>query len=119
MMQHPCRTCIYKEAKLLLDLGWGIPERINLQMERYKQAGFPVNYGLSACGIIGRRNNDGVSRHNELWWKEVENGAHRDQLSFDYVRWLLKFPVPHYFNYNDTLHQGYFEFRQHGTGRLL
>ena len=23
----------------------------------------------------------------EAWWQEVKNGSHRDQLSFDYVRW--------------------------------
>jgi hypothetical protein len=23
----------------------------------------------------------------DLWWEELKNGSHRDQLSFDYVRW--------------------------------
>jgi len=119
MMKHPCRTCIYKEAEIILREKIDTPENVNPQMDRYRAAGFPANYGLSACGIIGRRNNKFVSEFNEMWWGEVKNGSFRDQLSFDFVRWTLSFPVPHYFDYSDTLHHGYFEIRQHGTGKLL
>lgn len=119
MMKHPCRTCIYKEAELILREKIDKPQNVNPQMERYRAAGFPENFGLSACGIIGRRNNDRVTAHNQYWWKEVQNGSYRDQLSFDYVRWNLKSQLPHYFNYDDTLHHGYFEIFQHGTGRKL
>jgi len=119
MMKHPCRTCIYKEAEIIIREHIDTPENVNQQMERYRAAGFPVNYGLSACGIIGRRNNANVSGTNELWWHEVFSGSYRDQLSFDYVRWKTGSPLPHYFNYDDTLHHGYFEIYQHGTGRLL
>ena len=119
MMKHPYRTSIYKEAEIILREHIDTPENVNPQMERYRNAGFPDNYGLSACGIIGRRNNKFVSEFNEMWWGEVSNGSYRDQLSFDFVRWTLAFPVPHYFDYSDTLHHGYFEIRQHGTGKLL
>jgi len=119
MMKHPCRTCIYKEAEIIVRENIDTPGNVNPQMARYRNAGFPVNYGLSACGIIGRRNNKFVSEFNEMWWGEVVNGSFRDQLSFDFVRWTLALPDPHYFNYDDTLHHGYFEIYQHGTGKLL
>jgi len=119
MMKHPCRTCIYKEAEIIIRERIDKPENVNPQMDRYRAAGFPENYGLSACGIIGRRNNKLVSEFNEMWWSEVMAGSYRDQLSFDFVRWTLAFPDPHYFDYSDTLHHGFFEIFQHGTGRKL
>jgi len=89
MMKHPCRTCIYEEAKIIEKEG--IDNSLNFipQMARYRAEGFPENYGLNACGIIGRHNNVTMEDFEREWWHQVMTGSYRDQLSFDYVRWKL------------------------------
>ena len=42
---------------------------------------------LFETGILMRRNCDSIKRLNELWWKELDTGSVRDQLSFPYVLW--------------------------------
>ena len=120
MMQHPCRTCIYKEAEII--------ERENIdktmnfvpQIAKYRDEGFPENYGLNACGIIGRHNNCFTEAFEREWWHQVMTGSYRDQLSFDYIRWKLggtvhSFAVPYW----DFLHGDIFSIHEHGTGRKL
>ena len=136
MMKH-CRTCIYKEAEVI--------ERENIdntlnfvpQMARYRAEGFPENYGLNACGIIGRHNNKITSDFERVWWHQVMTGSYRDQLSFDYVRWLFNENCVNIGNYImdikddnitvhnfaleywDLLHGDIFSVHQHETGKKL
>jgi len=126
MMKHPCRTCIYKEA--------GVIERENIdkslnfqsQMERYREMGFPEEYGLNACGIIGRPSTPVIKMFEKEWWHQVMTGSYRDQLSFDYVRWMFdghleenikvhNFKTPYW----DLLQGEIFSIHQHGTGKKL
>jgi len=85
---HPeGRDCIYDEAREVLRQHKAKPGAVGAQTERYRQDGFPTRFGLSACYVIIRRHTGAVRRFNGLWWNEYEEGAKRDQLSFDYVRW--------------------------------
>ena len=86
--QHPQRNCIYEEAKACISLKKDTSENINRQIERYRKEGFPKNYGLPQTSIVFRYHNDeGCKRLMEAWWNEIENGSHRDQLSFNYALW--------------------------------
>ncbi|MCX6329092.1 MAG: DUF616 domain-containing protein [Bacteroidia bacterium] len=87
ILKHPCRKCIYVEAEIVKQLKLDYSEVIDAQMERYHQMGFPENFGLSACGIIGRWTNSITEKFEKAWWNEVIHGSLRDQLSFDFVRW--------------------------------
>ena len=89
MMKHPCRTCIYQEAETIKKEN--IDKSLNFipQMERYRAEGFPENFGLNACGIIGRKKGNANIIYERTWWHQVMTGSHRDQLSFDYVRWVM------------------------------
>jgi len=120
LMKHPCRTCVYDEAALILKEGWGKYEEIDPQMARYKKEGFPEKFGLSACGIIGRRRNIKIKEYENRWWNEVINGACRDQLSFDYVRWRYPDCTHHWFPtpYWDLLHGEFFDIYRHGTDKF-
>ena len=130
MMKHPCRTCIYKEAEIIQRDN--IDKTLNFvpQMARYRAEGFPENYGLNACGIIGRsRQNKYIGIFEQEWWHQVMTGSYRDQLSFDYVRWMLPHngvyfgttPTIHNFalEYWNLLHGVIFSVHQHGTGKKL
>ena len=55
-------------------------------MERFKKEGFPEEYGLLQSNIMLRKhNNSDCIKLMEDWFKELKNGSHRDQLSFNYV----------------------------------
>ena len=115
LMRHPCRTSIYKEAEIIIKEKIDFSENVNPQMERYRSEGFPDNFGLSACGIIGRWNNEKTKRFNEQWWEELKKGSYRDQLSFDYVRWKNPDILFSWFGYDEALHGEYFELYKHNT----
>lgn len=85
--QHRDRICLYQEAKVAKGMNYDTPEIIDNQMARYKEDGFPENYGLFESGFIIRKNNNDVNKFNDLWWEEIKNNSGRDQLSQMYVSW--------------------------------
>lgn len=118
LMKHPCRACIFEEAKLLIKEGMVKGDdikKLDDQMNRYMFNGMPEKFGLSACGIIGRHHNDEVKKFESIWWDELYGGICRDQLSFDYLRWKLVMSH-HWFPtlYWDLIHGEYFDVYRHG-----
>jgi len=88
VFHHPeDRDCAYQEATEVIRQGKARRAMVSSQMARYRKEGFPEHFGLSACYVLVRRHTDEVRQFDELWWREYQNGAKRDQLSFDYVRW--------------------------------
>lgn len=118
LLLHPCRTCIYKEAEIVVREGIDKSGRPEKQMARYRAEGMPENFGLFAHGVIFRKNLPGVAKHNELWWKEVMTGSHRDQLSFMFVLWKYKLVTCHGFPWN-IIKSEYFSIYLHGQGDRL
>ena len=88
---HPSRKCLYAESKAVLSMRKDKKENVEPQMKKYKEDGFPTNYGLLQSNILIRRhNNKDCIKLMEEWFNEVKNGSHRDQLSFNYVCWKNK-----------------------------
>lgn len=86
--EHPTRKCIYNEMKIVVSMKKDTEENIKGQRERYKEEGFPKNYGLvQSCIVIRKHNEESCKKLMDCWWNELKNGSHRDQLSFDYSRW--------------------------------
>lgn len=100
MMKHPCRTCIYQEAETIRDENIDKSLNFESQTARYRKEGFPEEYGLNACGIIGRHKDRFTEKFEREWWHQVMTGSYRDQLSFDYVRWMLEKDI----NYKIKIH---------------
>ena len=91
--EHPARKCIYKEKdeclrqKKITGDGIALAEK---QMGRYKDEGFPANYGLVQTNIMVRKHNDQYCINlMEKWWSELRDYSHRDQLSFNYALWKI------------------------------
>lgn len=84
---HPTRDCIYKEALTCVVQGKGDPGRIRLQVEGFRQQGYPPNRGLVETGVILRRHTDVVRELEREWWGEVVVGSTRDQISLPFVLW--------------------------------
>ena len=87
--EHPTDDCLYDEGRKVW--GWRLDDRevVNRQMLRYRAEGYPNRNGLAATAVILRRHTDAIQRFNNYWWIEVGNHSVRDQLSFNYVCWLL------------------------------
>lgn len=84
---HPHRNCLYEEAKEINRRG-GLddPGLVVEHVKRYEEMGYPAGAGLIETNVLVRRHMDPkVSRMNQDWWREIENGSKRDQLSFPFV----------------------------------
>jgi len=91
-VKHPDRDCIYEEADVVASSRMDDPTKVHRQMARYRDEGYPAHNGLIAGGFLVRRHNDPqVVSAMKAWWQEVTNGSYRDQLSFNYIAWKLRF----------------------------
>jgi len=86
--KHQDRHCAYEEADLCIHEGRVNEQETIQQMDRYRQEGFPANYGLTENGIIFRRHHESaVVNLMEAWWQEYLSGGKRDQISLPYLLW--------------------------------
>ncbi len=89
-LRHPYRNSVYEEAEECIRLKKERPKVIRRQMERYRTEGYDGSNGLITANILVRRHmHKDVIKLMELWWKELQQGAGRDQLSFNYACWKL------------------------------
>ncbi len=85
LLKHPHRGCVYEEAQACIKRKKDDPSIITQQVNRYRQENYPVNAGMVGTGLIIRKNTEKVKQLCQEWFKEVEKGSKRDQLSFNYV----------------------------------
>lgn len=85
VFRHPWRDCAYEEAQFCAEQMLDDPRLIEVQLERYARMGFPRKWGLAETGFLRRRGD--WQDWNEAWWREVEAGSLRDQISFPFVCW--------------------------------
>jgi len=97
LFRHPVNDCIYREARQCWKKGKDDRQVIDEQMERYRRKGFPPHFGLGETCVVARRDTPAVRAFNDLWWREIEKGSVRDQLSFDYARWVMGTGIRVYF----------------------
>lgn len=90
--KHRDRNCVYEELEACIRLDKDGVERMSRQVAGYRDAGYPEQNGLAETGVLVRRHSERVRELNQAWWREIENGSVRDQLSFDFVRWRLGIP---------------------------
>jgi Protein of unknown function (DUF616). len=89
LFRHAHRNCLYDEARACQLRRLDDSMVMARQMNRYRAEGYPRNNGLAECCVILRRHTSAVTKLNELWWREINNGSRRDQLSFNYACWKL------------------------------
>lgn len=78
-------NCVYREAEACKIMHKDSKERIDEQVNWYRQLGYPENNGLYACGVIARRNTKDIRRLCEEWWSHITRFSYRDQISFPVV----------------------------------
>ena len=89
---HPHRKSVYEEPSVCAMMGKGDSVQMAAQVKRYSADGFS-GVPFSACTMLVRCNTPAIQEFEQLWWSEVVNGSHRDQLSFDYCRWKYGLPI--------------------------
>ena len=87
-IRHPERDCLYEEAAICRERELDTSERIDAQVNRYRNEGFPEKFGLHATTVHwSNHHSDKFAKLHNLWWKETYENSCRDQLSFDYASW--------------------------------
>lgn len=89
VFKHRTRQCIYEEVFACIEQRKDDKGTMIDQVARYLKHDYPRNNGLAETTVLLRRNCMRISKFNEMWWSELENGSYRDQLSFDYVAWKM------------------------------
>jgi hypothetical protein len=88
MFNHHCRDDIYEEYKAdekFLHRKEEPEYLFKMQVDKYKQEGFPEHSGLYECTFILRRHSDIIKQAMLEWWGEISGYTVCDQVSFKYV----------------------------------
>jgi len=86
--RHPWRYCSYEEGRVCAGFKSNSAEIIEAQLNRYREEGFPEQYGLIASTFFFRNNRTrAVSDFFDLWYDETMKGSHRNQVSWGYAAW--------------------------------
>ncbi len=87
--KHPKRDCVYDEARFCIGKK-GIKGKISdleKQIEHYKEEKYPEHNGLYYTNWIFRRHTTRIQWFSDLWWNQLVEFSHRDQISLPYVLW--------------------------------
>lgn len=95
MHRHHERECAYQEALACKYYKRGNFEKIQEQLHRFRDEGFPENFGLcEATVIVYDLKNLNARKIAEQWWKEyLRSDTKRDQIPFPYVLWKNGFTI--------------------------
>ncbi len=88
---HYQRNCTYSEATACITGSKDEGEVIERQIKRYRLEGLPENKGLPETNMLISKPSDPKAHEIfSLWWKELDNGSKRDQVSVMYALWMNK-----------------------------
>jgi hypothetical protein len=90
--KHPQRDCVYDELAACVRLKKDDPRVMQQQIRRYQEERYPAHNGMVETSCLLRRHTPSMALFNAGWWTELAAGSVRDQLSFNYTAWKLKFP---------------------------
>ena len=83
--RHPLRSDIYAEARSCVVNNRGDNGKVQLQENKYRALGFPMNTGIITSGIMLREKTPECIKLHEAWWQELSEQSVRDQLSFAFL----------------------------------
>lgn len=85
---HPNEIDIYREIIWACKAGYNTLEFSQKLASRFRDEGFPANYGMFENNIIYRKHfsREIIDMMNE-WWQIMMEGANRDQIVLAYIFW--------------------------------
>jgi len=103
---HRHRTCVYEELEQCLRLAKDDPQAMRRQIEAYRQAGMPEQYGLLEANLLVRdHHNPACVEIMQRWWREIVRHSRRDQLSLPFVLWEMGIPVSQIGRVSNNVHK--------------
>ena len=93
--RHCTNECIFNEVKDCRAYGKGNYSKLKKQISRYKNEGFPKEYGMLECNVlVSNLKNENAKKIFDGWWNEyLTSESMRDQIALPYVLWKMKIPV--------------------------
>lgn len=91
--RHKRRSCAYDEGEFCIKKKKDNAEIISKQLIFYKSEKYPARNGLHASGLLMRRHIPRMKEFSKLWWEQVTEYSHRDQISLPYVAWKHNFEI--------------------------
>lgn len=90
--KHPDRDCIYTEAKAIVRLNKDSSTNINKHVNELKKRKYPQKYGLHATStfVLNMKSHNLKTLFDEWYKSYFEFSSKRDQMTFDYARWVLE-----------------------------
>ena len=96
-LEHFDRNCVYQEIKRVVEIKREKKEIADIVEEKYKKENVPHELGLIEGALIIRKHNEKECIYlMELWWEQIKNYSHRDQLSFNYVLWKTGIKIKYF-----------------------
>ncbi|MCB1333493.1 MAG: glycosyltransferase [Roseivivax sp.] len=87
---HPQRNCLYEEAQAVISHNKADPARVQAQVKKYADEGYPKHHGLIETNLmVLNLRHPQIRALFDLWRREVSEQTHRDQLSLNYALWKL------------------------------
>jgi hypothetical protein len=91
---HRSRNCIYEELEACIHQKKNDPQTMRRQIDAYRRAGMPENYGLIEANMLLRDHKNPVCIEiMDRWWQQIVKHTTRDQLSLPFVLWEMGIPV--------------------------
>lgn len=104
--RHNSRNCIYKEFAVCKIEKRGNISAMEKQIKKYKEEGFPANFGLYEANVIVCDNKSKEAKIIlDFWWKTFLNSeSKRDQIALPYVVWKCGFEFDDIGNLGINMH---------------
>lgn len=95
MHLHRERKCIYEEAEVCKLLRRGNIKKIDEQMKKYRNEGFPQNFGMNEASIIvsDLKNKKSIKLLDKWYLEFLKSGSLRDQLAWPYILWKNNYRI--------------------------
>lgn len=86
---HPDRSCVYEEAKAIINLNKDTRSNTESHVQKLKAEKYPANNGLyETCAMVLNRKSPLLKELFKDWYKEyMRLPCKRDQMSLNYVIW--------------------------------
>lgn len=85
---HPFRDCVYDEIEECQRRNKDDPGVMQAHVQQLRAAGYPAKYGLvESSVIVFNRLGPAEIAFLTDWWRLIDNGSRRDQLSFNPALW--------------------------------
>lgn len=87
VFKHRKTTCVYQEARVLLELGFDHADLIYESVKYFNEQKYPSDNGLYELPAFIKKNTKKATQTSLRWWEFICKYSSRDQISFPVCAW--------------------------------